>query len=133
MFWVWRAGYKFLRVDWMVTTASVAVPRWNVHLGSTGCESPDPAVAPSAECLRSNRPQVELSSYTLGDTIDIDFGMLVENADLSSNVTDSPPGCMSNPMETDDCNTVYGSLGLEFSTGSCAGGACTTQVFKVAP
>lgn len=128
MYWTWRGGYKFLRVDFLVTGG--AVPRWNVHLGSTGCASAAPTEAPDAPCGRVNQAVVTLEGVDLtADTVEIDLGALVGGADLAVNTEMSPPGCMSNPMEPDDCAPVFETLGLGFADGACVNGCAAQTVF----
>lgn len=129
MFWNWRGGYKFVRVDWSVEGGMV--PRWNVHLGSTGCVSASPATAPDEACGRANAPQIELVDLDLStDAIAIDLAALVGGADLQSNVMDSPPGCMSAPTEGSDCSPVFSALGLAFDNGACMNGCASQSVFS---
>jgi uncharacterized repeat protein (TIGR04052 family) len=133
MFWVWQGGYKFLRVDWKITGG--AIPRWNVHVGSTGCASADKTAPPTAPCNAGNRPQVELEVAGADQaSLQIDLAALVAGADLKANVDSSPPGCMSAVSESDDCAPVWSALGMSFSTGACDA-ACAGQsvLGKVAP
>jgi uncharacterized repeat protein (TIGR04052 family) len=125
MFWSWQGGYKFVRVDYLVEGAE----RWNVHIGSTGCVSDAPVSAPEAECNAPNRSVVELD-VDLSEAITIDLGALIDGADVASNLVDTPPGCMSSPMEPDDCAPVFGNLGLDFSTGFCADDCAGQAVFR---
>lgn len=131
MFWTWQGGYKFLRVDWAVDGG--AVPRWNTHIGSTGCVSDAPTVAPAEECGRPNMATVELDGFDpASSTIVVDFGALVVGVDLKSSVADSPPGCMSSPAEAADCDGVASALGMSFDSGACADGCSGQTVFSVA-
>jgi len=124
MFWTWQGGYKFLRVDYLVEGAE----RWNVHVGSTGCVSDAPVAPPEAECGAPNRAVVELDiDPSAGVTIDL--GALIDGADVATNVVDTPPGCMSSPMEAEDCAPVFANLGLDFSTGTCASDCSDQGVF----
>ncbi len=130
MFWVWQAGYKFLRVDWAVEGG--AVPRWNVHIGASGCASAAPTEPPAKPCGRPNLATVEFDGFELGaDTVVLDLDALVAGADLAANTADSPPGCMSSPSEPDECGPVFGSLGLDFATGDCADGCAGQAVFTL--
>lgn len=130
MFWNWRGGYKFVRVDWV--PQSTPVERWNVHLGSVACDAPAPTQAPAAPCGRPNLPRVELDRFDPdADLVEVDLGALVRNANLSVNVPDSPPGCMSSPMEADDCTPVYSALGLDFAAGTCADDCAGQAVFAI--
>lgn len=127
MFWQWQDGYKFVRVDWMPSGGD----RWNVHLGSRGCDNGTDVNTspPTNECTRSNRPAVELSQFALGETVTIDLGELVSGADVSTNLPMSPPGCMSAPTETGDCAPVFDALGLDFASGACVDGCGSQSVF----
>ncbi len=132
MWWVWRAGYKFLRVDWMVDGG--AVPRWNTHLGTTGCMSSDPSAPPAEPCARANAPAIEVRGMDLdSDVLRIDLAALVAGADLLVDIPETPPGCQSNPMESADCEEVFSALGLEFSDGTCESGCRGQSVFSVSP
>ncbi len=126
MFWAWKDGYKFVRVDWMPIGAN----RWNVHLGSRACDNDDqPNTAPPSSCGRSNRPRVQFDDFTPGDSLTLALDALIANADLASNLVDSPPGCMSAPMEEVDCAPVFSALGLDFLSGACRDDCATQTVF----
>ena len=132
MFWTWPGGDKFLRVDWMVTGGSV--PRWNVHIGSTGCMSTAPTEAPTARCSRPNASRIEVSDFDVdSDILTIDLAAIVTLADLSANTQDTPPGCMSSPSEPQDCAAVFSSLGLSFDAGDCVENCSTQTIFSAAP
>ena len=129
MFWNWRGGYKFLRVDWMVPGG--AVPRWNVHIGSTGCVADAPTTAPVAECGRGNAATIELTGMDPdAEMVDIDLSALVASADLLADTSSTPPGCQSNPMEPNECSAVWTALGLSFDTGVCVGNCAGQTVFQ---
>ena len=130
MFWVWQGGYKFLRVDLIVDGGEV--PRWNMHIGSTGCASAAPTEAPTDACERPNLATVELLDLDLTgvDTIDLDLGALVAAADVAADTPDSPPGCMSSPTEPSECGPVFGALGLDFADGTCVDGCAAQAVFR---
>lgn len=55
MFWVWRTGHKFLRLELQSSNDN-----WIFHLGSSGCSSASAVRGPKTACLRPNRIQVEL-------------------------------------------------------------------------
>lgn len=128
MFWTWQGGYKFVRVDFMTTGATPS--RWNVHIGSTGCESGAPVEAPASECGKPNRGTIEVDGLDpMADSIQIDLGELVAGVDISANTVDTPPGCMSSPTEADDCAPIFGAVGLDFATGTCSGDCSGQSVF----
>lgn len=127
MFWNWRGGYKFLRVDWVAGTA-----RWNIHLGSTACDASSPTEAP-ASCARSNRSRYSNPDFEFeSDRVELDLEALTASANLSVNTPESPPGCMSSPVEPDDCTPIFDALGMDFVSGDCAG-SCEAQRLFLTP
>ncbi len=133
MFWVWQGGFKFVRVDWAVTGGEIA--RWNVHIGSTGCDSSAPTEAPSAACARPNTGVLELDGVELNDgaaSIQIDLAALVAGADLMANTADTAPGCMSGPTEPAECGPVFAAVGMDFEAGGCDGECAAQAVFMPA-
>ncbi|MBK8010418.1 MAG: metallo-mystery pair system four-Cys motif protein [Deltaproteobacteria bacterium] len=135
MFWSWQGGYKFLKVDWLVDTTSTstasATTRWNIHIGSTACSAPAATSPPTAPCGRPNLATIELADFDWRtDEIVVDFGALVENADLSLDHGQAP-GCMSSPAEPDDCTGVFSALGLGFESGACIDACEGQSVFRV--
>jgi uncharacterized repeat protein (TIGR04052 family) len=50
MFWSWRSGHKFFRMDLQSTQGS-----WAFHLGSVGCEAASSVRGPSTPCKQPNR------------------------------------------------------------------------------
>ena len=131
MFWTWQGGYKFVRVDWLVTGGAVA--RWNVHIGSTGCTSGAPTEAPGEPCSRTNAAAVELDQFDMdADSVQIDLASIVAGADVTLNTADTPPGCQSNPGEPNECGSVFTALGLDFDNGKCVDGCKGQAVFGMA-
>ncbi|MEO1232455.1 MAG: MbnP family copper-binding protein [Myxococcota bacterium] len=123
MFWNWRGGYKFIRID-----LRDGMNPFNVHLGSTACDA-STAVESPTRCDRPNRPTVVLSNVDFDRGIQLDLAQLLTGSDTSTNTADTPPGCMSSPLEPEDCSPVFGSLGLDFATGQCTTGDCMSQTF----
>lgn len=56
MFWTWRNGYKFLRID-----MQSAADAWAYHLGSVGCVSSSAVRGPEKACAQPNRTQHSLT------------------------------------------------------------------------
>lgn len=128
MFWNWRGGYRFLKVDF--APADTAMPdgdtghgsahgsghgappgAWMLHVGSTGCQSATRTTAPTS-CASPNRVTLRFDGMDPDvDTLVIDPGSVVANSDLGSNAPDSSPGCMSFPGDA-DCAAVLPRLGL---------------------
>jgi len=106
MFWTWNAGYKFVRID----ASSSLAEAWRVHLGSTRCEGD---MMGTATCMDRNAPEVEVSDFDpVTGTVVADVAGLVEGSMLD-NTADTPPGCMSAPMDP-DCAPIFANLGLAF-------------------
>ena len=131
MFWTWNNGRQFLSVDWAVDDG--AVPEWKLHIGSTACASSGPPVPPDAECGRPNRATIELDDFHPdADVVAVDLGALIAGANISTNVADTPPGCMTGLTEADDCSAPFSAIGLSFETGACVEGCTGQTVFTVA-
>jgi uncharacterized repeat protein (TIGR04052 family) len=109
MFWNWRGGYKFMRVD-------EALGLFHVHLGSNGCVSRLPAVPPS-HCSHPNRGEVILPEFdAAGDIIVADLAALLADNDLEENQEDTAPGCESG-LDDRDCEPLFRNLGINFGNG----------------
>ena len=128
MHWSWQNGYKHLRMDF---NPSGEAPKWNIHLGSTGCTE-DPQVGNSeVSCTAPNRPIVDLD---LGHVdlktaaVQFNYGTLVENSDVSVNTVDTKSGCMSHPLDP-ECSEVFDALGL--GLGQAADPAPGQTVFSI--
>lgn len=132
MFWGWQAGYKFLRVDFQSTGVEPAATatQWLIHLGSTGCQSEAPTVAPTTACARSNRAEVTLLGWNPAKTVVVDLAALLSTANVLANTPSTAPGCMSDPNDP-ECQQVLPALGLEPATGQCAGACAGQRFFRV--
>lgn len=154
LWWNWRGGYKFLRVDLETHNMSAELPAqpkgeghsghgsdithtgdpghgagatgFAIHLGSTGCQAEGDNLQPTS-CLNPNRADIVLSEVDPAtDTIAVDLAALVQSNDLSANVPNTPPGCMSAP-EDGDCMGIMHNLGLGFDGEPSSG----QTVFRV--
>lgn len=130
MFWNWRGGYKFVKIEFApvmamgmnaaATTHSEGAGDggpggWMLHLGSTMCAAPEATTPPSEACANPNRVAVSLPDFVPGtSTVVIDPAAVVAGADLTQNTPETSPGCMSFPDDP-DCNTVLPRLGLAFN------------------
>lgn len=125
--WNWAGGYKFMRIDFTVSTAADgAGAPFNFHLGSTMCAG-DPAMGDTVTCDNPNRPRVVLDGFDPAtQKIVIDYAALVVEEDLDTDLGGAP-GCMSGG-EDGDCPKVFAALGLDLATGEASG---SQQVFKV--
>lgn len=115
MFWNWRAGYKFVRIDMVPTDRAEDGPKgWFLHLGSTMCEAASKTEAPAAPCANPNHMTVTFDKLDpANQTIVIDPAPVVAEVDLRKNTPDTSPGCMAFPNDP-DCITVMPKLGLPF-------------------
>ena len=143
LFWGWQYGYKFARIEILneqVTGSDTAADTaadtevandsggmdmgdgaangfWPVHLGSTGCTSPAPVVAPTSECSRPNLSTVRLESFSpASDTVTLDVARLLEGVNVGKSLELAPPGCMSG-FDDPDCPALFKNLGLALETG----------------
>lgn len=114
MFWNWRGGYRFLRIDMVPTDKAEDGPKgWFLHLGSTMCKSASKTETPS-ECANPNHMRLLFTGFDPeSNLVVIDPAPVVAEADLRINAPETSPGCMSFP-EDSDCLTVMGKLGLPY-------------------
>lgn len=128
MFWAWRSGYKYLRID-LLNEAPAPGNGWFIHLGAGGCVSDAPTVAPDAACAKPNVPTITVDAFDPStDTLVLDAGALIAAADVAVNTEATPPGCMSGATEPAECDPVFDALGLDYSTGACVDD-CADQTF----
>jgi uncharacterized repeat protein (TIGR04052 family) len=131
MFWNWQGGYKFIKFDTTssgISTDKPAAPnamgpvtRYSVHLGSTACAGDSKTQAPSA-CQNPNRVTVRLNQFDLAkNTVVVDMGAVLAQANVDVNAKGTSPGCMSFPKDG-DCPSVMNALGLAYD-GVPASGA----------
>jgi len=115
MFWNWRGGYKFVRIDMVPTDKAESGPKgWFLHLGSTMCKSGGKTDAPAAPCKNPNLMAVSFDGFDPAkQTLVIDPAPVVAEADMRSNTPQTSPGCMSF-LNDPDCDTVMTKLGLPF-------------------
>lgn len=131
MFWNWRGGYKFVKIEFSPTTPSGLTlaaedhseaaaqgqgpSGWMLHLGSTRCAAPEAITPPSEACANPNRVALALPEFVPGQsTVVIDPAAIVAGADLTRNTPETSPCCMSFPNDP-DCTTVQPRLGLAFN------------------
>ncbi len=105
MFWTWRLGYKFLRLDHR---------DWAFHLGSGGCKSPSSVRAPSSPCQRPNLPEVRIP---LGESTNV--RLLVDLDDYLDGLPVGDAGsCMDGLYQSPFCRQLTSRLGLS-AAGVC--------------
>ncbi len=128
LYWAWASGHKFMRVDYNVG----GVP-WNLHLGSTMCVSDGMTTPPTEECSRPNRATIRLENFDPSvDTIEFDAAAIVAQSDISMNLGDPTPGCMSFPHDEPDCTALYTALGMTYTSGVCTTDCSDQTAFRIA-
>ncbi|MEM9541092.1 MAG: MbnP family copper-binding protein [Cyanobacteria bacterium P01_E01_bin.42] len=139
LWWNWRGGYKFLRVDLMVEELARKGGNhggghhgggnhggdhhhsnaFGIHLGSTGCGTLANNIQPE-NCTYPNRSTVVLLDFDPDENaIVADLAALLENTNLTVNQPNTPSGCMSSP-EDGDCSGIMKNLGIPFNDNSGA-------------
>lgn len=111
MFWVWRNGHKFLRLELENKTSSLTY-----HLGSTGCSSISSIRPPSKACEAPNLITINLSSerFQEQNVIELDLNQLIEKVITpSSQKVDREVHCLSGP-ENLDCQKLNHQLTHSF-------------------
>lgn len=127
MFWGWQGGYKFVRVDSFIVEEG-AFDEFRIHLGSTGCRYGRPLEV--AGCTHPNRADVRLSAFDPStDVIVADLAAVLADSDLTSNVPETAPGCMSDVGDT-DCTPLLRNLGVDEDDGFPLS---TQKFFRVEP
>lgn len=136
MWWNWRGGYKFVRVDLDNQSTAMngeatkeegmsheghsqehqghSAQGFAIHIGSTGCEAETDNQQPSS-CSNPNLSTIVFDSFDREQNIVIaDLANLVAQSNLETNEPDTPVGCMSSP-EDGDCLSIMHQLGLPFA------------------
>lgn len=110
MFWVWRGGYKFLRVDG--GPADLPEAAFNVHLGSTGCPGDSPTAPPTSPCTHPNQVDVLLEGFDpITGTVVADIAPVLAGSDITFNTEGTSAGCIGAPDDP-ECEAILPRLGL---------------------
>ena len=118
LFWVWNAGYVFLRADSRtIPTDGGASSTFFFHLGSAGCQG-DAQDGGVTGCAHPNVPDIELAPFDIAtNKVAVDYAALV----AESNLGGGGMGCMSSPDEP-TCAPIFRHLGLDPATGQPVAG-----------
>lgn len=127
MFWVWKAGYRFLKIDMassgqpdkrlLYAAGNGAVEKersvgFPVHIGSAGCVSASLTTPPITACKFPNRATVNLDHFNPGHSVVVaDLAALLKSSNVDVNTPNTAPGCMSEPTDP-DCVGVMQALGI---------------------
>lgn len=79
MFWSWRSGHKFFRMDLQAPNKS-----WVFHLGSVGCESASVMRSPQFPCLQPNKMHFRLPKQKSGHTLVVHLDRLLTDVSLAN-------------------------------------------------
>ncbi|MBL8378384.1 MAG: metallo-mystery pair system four-Cys motif protein [Burkholderiales bacterium] len=135
LFWNWRGGYKFARIDLATRTADGRPHAFPIHLGSTQCMPAGMAGGmapagghgahggghgggagmnvPPASCANPNRVTVELRDFDVArDIVVADLAALLAGTNIRVNHGEAP-GCMSAPNDN-DCIAIMKNLGIPY-------------------
>ncbi len=117
MFWSWKDGYRFLRLD-VRTTAN---PNFVFHLGSDGCEG---TPGDGYTCASANHVNPTLTGFDPNSSrVVFDLAALFAETDLDHVVdmqTDFVSGCMMSDADP-ECAPLLSRLGLGTSPASVTG------------
>ncbi|MGQ8367014.1 MbnP family copper-binding protein [Glaciecola sp. 1036] len=100
MFWSWRMGYKFMRIDMTSDDSS-----WLFHLGSLGCVSQSSVRAPQEECKVPNRIKIAADLTSNKPIITLDIAALLDEIEVING-----DSCMFNHDQTQVCGEVIKNL-----------------------
>lgn len=110
MFWSWRSGYKYLRLD-------TDLPSFRVHLGANACDD-------DFSCDEPNIATFSFEGFDYqSDQISLDLQELLSDSDLTQNAEGTAPGCMGQGDDP-DCQYIYDHFNL---------GEGDTSAFTVTP
>lgn len=132
MSWSWNAGHIFFAA-WGVFGGDAPFPI-GVHVGSTGCTG-DATLGEVVACSKPNRPEIALAGFDHDTSkIVVDWGALF--ADLSVAApsaacedVEGEPSCACHSFGPEPlCGPLFGTLGLDWSSGEAAAGQ---SIFRV--
>ena len=79
MFWSWRSGHKFFRLDMQGPSKN-----WVFHLGSVGCSAVSTMRSPKNECMQPNRVSFHLDKKHNGSTLVLHLDRLMANTSMQN-------------------------------------------------
>ncbi|MEP1446024.1 MAG: MbnP family copper-binding protein [Paraglaciecola sp.] len=77
MFWSWRSGHKFLRLDMQSPNNN-----WVFHMGSVGCSAASTMRSPQEECVQPNRVRFDLDKQNNGAKLVLHLDRLIADTPL---------------------------------------------------
>jgi uncharacterized repeat protein (TIGR04052 family) len=102
MFWSWRSGHKFFRMDLQSTQGN-----WAFHLGSVGCEAASSVRAPGVPCKQPNRLAFNLSKNKAqqGSQLILHLDRLLEGIALRPSAA-----CLFHGLSEDTCDRLLSNM-----------------------
>jgi uncharacterized repeat protein (TIGR04052 family) len=79
MFWSWRSGHKFFRLDMQGPSKN-----WVFHLGSVGCTSVSTMRSPQEECVQPNRVSFQLDKKQNGSKLVMHLDRLMADTSMQN-------------------------------------------------
>ena len=79
MFWSWRSGHKFFRLDMQSVDKN-----WVFHLGSVGCIAASTMRSPQSECVQPNRVNFLLDKKYDGTKLVMHLDRLIANTSMQN-------------------------------------------------
>jgi uncharacterized repeat protein (TIGR04052 family) len=79
MFWSWRSGHKFFRLDMQGPSNN-----WVFHLGSVGCNAVSTMRSPQEECVQPNRVSFQLDKKHNGSKLVMHLDRLMANTSMQN-------------------------------------------------
>lgn len=131
MNWNWKGGRKFVRFDGFGDPNGVN-NRFNLHLGSTGCDSASATEPPSEPCGAPNTPTY---CFALGASaqytpqVSVDPARVLDEVDIRTNTEGTAAGCMSF-IDDPECETIMPKYGLSYSLNGSTVPAGTPSLFQ---
>lgn len=136
MYWNWNSGYRHFVFNFTVKDTKDAKGSGFVHIGSRDCApggEASKALEDRDSCTYVNTPAVTMAAFDLAtNSIGLDLRKLAAGLDFVSPVYDPKtyevigegPGveCHSSPSQP-DCSVIFGSFGLDMTTGKADAGA----------
>ncbi len=143
MAWSWQAGRKFVKIEvapvgGVYRPANPDVtppitegqsPRWNLHLGSTGCTG-NPVSGETVSCAAPNRVVLHFDNFNV-DTqrLVLDLQTLLLSSNLSIDLG-GPYGCMSGKTDP-ECPAVFETMALDMESGLTVDRGRNQRIFRI--
>jgi uncharacterized repeat protein (TIGR04052 family) len=99
MFWSWRSGHKFFRLDMQSPDKN-----WVFHLGSVGCTAASAMRSPQSKCVQPNRVRFNLDKKHDGIKLVMHLDRLIAGTSMQNN-----DSCLFHSGQ-ENCNILMSNL-----------------------